>query len=139
MWLTETGERRQKFRFPIQRELRYKIVRDGQVLDSGTGQTINIGSGGVAFRLDRALAPGRYIQLSVSWPVLLEGSCPMRLVAYGRILRSAGGRCACTIDKYEFHTQARLVRTPGPCTDSPLRRWAHTMRKEALRVRLATA
>lgn len=136
---TQTSERREKFRFPMALELRYKIVRDGQVLDSGTGQTTDIGSGGVAFRLDRDLAAGRSIHLAVSWPVLLEATCPMRLVIFGRVLRSAGGKCACTIDRYEFHTRARLMPAPDPQTDSRWRRWADTLRKETSRASVASA
>src|SRR5947209_2391391 len=99
---TKEQDRREKFRFPMERELKYKVLRDGPTLDAGSGQTIDIGSGGVLFHLERDLAEGTFIQLSVSWPVLLDDTCPMRLVIFGRVLRSTGQQCACSIDKYEF-------------------------------------
>src|SRR5580698_8389077 len=95
-------DRRKKARFPMDRELRYKVLEDETIIASGMGTTVDMSSGGIAFRTDHSLMPGAFIELSVSWPVLLEGSCPMRLIVFGRVLRSASGMSACTIDKYEF-------------------------------------
>ena len=95
-----------------------------------------MGSGGVLFQVERDLAEGAFIQLSVSWPVLLDDSCPMRLVIFGRVLRSGGRKCACSIDKYEFRTQARVIQAAPPRTDYSLERWADAVRKENLRPRL---
>lgn len=130
------NERRSKVRFPFERELRYKLLKDNAVVESGVGRTINMSSGGVAFLLDHDLKPGAYIELAISWPVLLENSTPMRLIAFGRVLRSAGHRSVCTIEKYEFRTQARGLHaiTPTVRTDSMLQRWADGMKKETLRV-----
>jgi hypothetical protein len=47
------------------------------------------------------------IEFSVSWPVSLDDTCPLRLVARGRVVRSDGASAACTIDKFEFKTQSR--------------------------------
>ena len=133
-------DRRTKFRFPIHRELRYKILDEGVLVGSGTGQTVNMASGGVAISIDRELKAGSYIELSISWPVLLDDSCPMRFIAFGRVLRSVGKRSACSIEKYEFRTQARNLQTmPAVRSDSMLQRWADTMRKEALKPHVATA
>jgi hypothetical protein len=123
-------DRRGKYRFPMQRELRYKLLRDGATVESGSGQTVDVGSGGVAFSIGRELEPGSYIELSISWPVLLEHSCPMQLIAFGRVVRNLDGKCACTIDKYEFRTQARVVQAPAVRNDSRLERWADAMRKD---------
>jgi hypothetical protein len=133
-------DRRKKYRFPIHRELRYKLLDEGVLLGSGTGQSVNIGSGGLAFTIDRELKPGAFIELSISWPVLLDDSCPMRFIVFGRVLRSIGRKSACSIDKYEFRTQARAVQTaPAVRNDSMLQRWADGMRKEAVKPRVATA
>lgn len=133
------NDRRKKCRFPIQRELRYKVLRDNRVVEIGTGQTVNIGSGGVAFRVEHELALDCLIELSISWPVLLDKNCGVRLVTFGRLLRSSSGLCACTIDKYEFRTQARVMQTLPPRNDSFLQRWADNQRKESLRVSLVRA
>jgi hypothetical protein len=134
------NERRSKFRFTIERDLRYKIADDGVVVASGSGQTINIGSGGIAFRTDQPLAPNQYVELSISWPVLLDQTCPMRLIVFGRVLRCNGRKSVCSIDRYEFRTQSRTLQaseTTRP--DSMLQRWAVGMRKETLRTTVAGA
>ena len=122
-------DRRGKFRFRMQRELRYKLVKEGLVTESGAGETVDIGSGGVGFVIGRALPANSVIELSISWPVLLDNTCAMRLVVFGRVLRTGTGKSACTIDKYEFRTQGRLAPTVARI-DSNLQRWAGTLRKE---------
>jgi len=132
-------ERRQKQRFNIQRELRYRATEDGIVAASGCGQTLNLGSGGVAFVSGEALAVGAFVELSISWPVLLDESCPMRLIVFGRVLRTTGRKSVCTVDKYEFRTQSRTLQlvSPSRC-DGMLQRWADGMRKGALKVSTAS-
>jgi hypothetical protein len=133
-------DRRKKIRFPIHRELRYKLLDDGVLVGAGTGQSVNIGSGGVSISIDRELRPGAFIELSISWPVLLDDTCPMRFIVFGRVLRSLGRKSACSIDKYEFRTQARTMQTaPAVRNDQMLERWAFTMRKETVKPRVATA
>ncbi|HXB74426.1 MAG TPA: PilZ domain-containing protein [Candidatus Acidoferrales bacterium] len=102
-------ERRGKDRFTIQRELRYHLLQDGAKVESGVGETIDIGSRGVGFSIGRQLPAGNPIELSISWPVLLHDSCPLRLIAFGQVVRNDPGKCVCTIDNYEFRTQARTV------------------------------
>jgi hypothetical protein len=130
-------DRRGKLRFPIERELRFKVLKDATLLEVGTGHTSDIGSGGVLFSIDRDLVPGSFVQLSISWPVLLEGDCPVRLVIFGRVLRCADGQCACTINKYEFRTQARALDASRPHRDTGLERWADTVRRDELKTRIA--
>ena len=103
-------ERRSKTRFPIHRDLRYKLLEDDVVIESGMGETIDMASGGMAFQIERPLKVGAFIELSISWPVLLDDSCPMRLIVFGRIVRAWGKRSACRVDKYEFRTQARALQ-----------------------------
>lgn len=137
-----TGNRRNKIRFPMQRDLRYKLLKDGATVESGTGLTVDIGSGGVGFEVGRDVPAGNFIELSISWPVLLEDACPMRLIVFGRVVRSENGRAACTIDKYEFRTQARVVHSMPQRTDTMLQRWADTVRRESaqsMKVRMMTA
>lgn len=101
----ESDERRHKQRFPLERELRYRLVESA--VAGGTGMGIDASSSGIAFTSDSPLPLGALIELSISWPVELEDSCRLRLVARGRVVRSDGERTACTIDRFEFRTQAR--------------------------------
>jgi len=125
------NDRRDKSRFPISRELRYKVVKESSVIESGNGQTADISSGGVCFLAGRKMEIDSYVELSISWPVLLDDSMPMRLIIFGRVLRSDGNRCACSIEKYEFRTQPRVFQTTTPTrSDSMLLRWAESLRKD---------
>ena len=96
-------------------------------------------SGGVAFTTEQALTPGAFVELSISWPVLLDETCPMRLIVFGRILRCTGRKAVCTVDKYEFRTQSRTLQTAPARTDTMLQRWADGMRKENLKASMAGA
>ena len=135
--LIKATDRRKKTRFAIRRELRYKVLCDGAILDSGAGQTLNMASGGIAFMSDHELKPAVFIELSISWPMLLDNTCPMRMIVFGRVLRSEGSKTVCTIDKYEFRTQARTFQAAGVMrNDSMFQRWAGEMLKENLKPRL---
>jgi hypothetical protein len=138
--IREQNERRSKYRFSIQRELRYKVVEDGTMIASGTGHTIDVGSGGVAFAAERHLKPGAFVELSIGWPVLLDDTCLMRLIVFGRVLRSLGRKTVCSVDKYEFRTQARTIQpAAAPRNDGMLQRWADGIRKETLKLSQAEA
>jgi len=104
-------DRRKKRRFPMQRELVY-YVRDGKtVVAHGRGVTLDISSNGASFRPAEPPEPlksGAFIELSISWPVRLANETPIRLVIFGRVVRSTGGWAACAIDQHEFRTQARV-------------------------------
>jgi len=128
----DENERRSKVRFPMRREMRYKLLKDGASAESGVGETVDIGSGGIGFSVGHDLPVGAFLELSVSWPVLLDQSCPMRLIVFGRVVRNLGGKSACTIDKYEFRTQARVFPTAPVRNDSMLQRWADAVRKDTV-------
>ena len=116
------------------------MAEDGVVVAAGSGQTINMGSGGVAFVTEQPLTPGGFVELSISWPVLLDETCPMRFIVFGRVLRCTGRKAVCTIDKYEFRTQSRTFQaSPTTRGDGMLQRWADGMRKESLKTNVAGA
>jgi hypothetical protein len=131
-------DRRAKSRFPIRREARYRLLKEGVVVASGAAETCDISSEGVAFAPDGEVRAGTFIELSISWPVLLDSRCAMRLIVFGRVLRTTDGLAACTIDKYEFRTQARTYQMPVR-NDSMLQRWADSWVKETVKMRVATA
>jgi PilZ domain len=99
------SERRETTRFPVCEELKYKIVQ-GKTVTSGAGKTLNIGSGGVLFTTEQRLPLGRMVELSVNWPARLDGTCPLKFVATGRIIRSESDRAAVRIERYEFRTRS---------------------------------
>ena len=107
---SEITERRGSDRFPIVREVRYKVLGKlhGDEADSGSGRTINMSSSGVLFTTDHLLIPGKRLELSISWPAQLNKTCPLKLVARGRVVRHEKGKAAIEIQRYEFRTQGSL-------------------------------
>jgi PilZ domain len=99
-------DRRAADRFPIEREVRYKILNRKNVDEVGFGKTINMSSNGVLFSTDQHLLPGKRLELSISWPAQLDRKISLKLVARGRVVRSEEGRAAIEIHQYEFRTQA---------------------------------
>ena len=99
------SERRETIRFPLCEDVKYKLVQ-GKIVTTGTGITLNIGSGGVLFTTQQRLPLGRLVELSVNWPARLDGTCPLKFVATGRVIRSEADRAAVRIERYEFRTRA---------------------------------
>ena len=105
----ETNERRGSDRFPIERELRYKVLNRKNADEMGFGKTINMSSNGVLFTTDQYLLPGRRLELSISWPAQLNSTVPLKLVARGRVVRCEEGRAAIEIHQYEFRTASQAT------------------------------
>jgi PilZ domain len=102
--------RRSKQRFSIDFPLEYKVLKNCRVTGTGIGNTVNMSSGGVAFASNDTFKVGTHVELSVSWPVLLNGFCPIKLLLEGRIVRSDQSLSAIRMDRHEFRTQGRRQR-----------------------------
>jgi|ERR1017187_2224696 hypothetical protein len=98
------GERRKDRRYHLQLELKWKLIRRRRILDTGTGRTMDVSSGGICFDAGRSLPEGLNVELSISWPVLLRNLAPMQLVAIGKIVRCNGRRVAMQTVQHEFRT-----------------------------------
>ena len=99
------ADRRATSRFPLISEVSYKY-KAGKVMGAGVGQCVNIGSGGVLFTTTGRLPIGRTVEVSLNWPALLDGSCPLKFIASGPVVRADEGSAAIRIDRYEFRTRA---------------------------------
>jgi hypothetical protein len=104
------GDRRLKRRFRIEEDVRYKMLYGQRVAETGAGKTTNISSGGVCFTTDSMLSIGIPVELSMNWPVLLNQSCPLKLMIYGCVVRSSDKGSAVVIERYEFRTQGKGAR-----------------------------
>ena len=98
-------DRRGNSRFPLQEDLQYKVLHRSATRIAGSGRTLNIASGGILFTTEQRLPLGRTVELSVSWPARLGGTCPLKFVAVGRVVRSEVDRAAVRIERYEFRTR----------------------------------
>lgn len=101
-----TDDRRTSNRLPIEREVRYKVLGGKKtVKQTGMGKTLNMSSGGVLFTTESALPEGERVELAVSWPVQLNDTLPLKLVAMGRLVRAEDSQAAISIERYEFKTR----------------------------------
>jgi hypothetical protein len=104
------SDRRTSDRFPIERDVRYRVLGKRGLNDEGTGTTVNISSNGVLFSTDSELQAGGRIELSISWPAQLDNRCFLRLVARGRVARvDPDGGIAVEIQQYEFRTAGKAA------------------------------
>lgn len=99
------ADRRASQRFPIEEEVCYKVRVNKNQLLIGKGKTVNISSRGILFTTEHGLEPGLRVEISVNWPAQLNGDCPLKLVASGKIVRVEADRAAVQIDRYEFRTR----------------------------------
>ena len=98
-------EKRMKRRFPLEQEVRYKMLYGQRIAETGSGMTTDISSSGVRFSTANILGAGMPIEISMNWPVLLNDVCPMKLMIYGCVVRSDEKGAAVVIERYEFRTQ----------------------------------
>jgi len=109
----EHADRRADDRFPIVREVHYKVIRSRCPVETGTGKTINISRTGVLFEAEVPLPPGKRLALSISWPgSTFDGKCGLNLVARGWIVRCQGRNVALEVESYEFRTAVRAGIAP---------------------------
>jgi PilZ domain-containing protein len=103
------NDRRETDRFPIENELRYKLMEGKAVQLEGRGRTCNMSSGGILFTSEARLTAGYRVELSVDWPARLNEICGLKLVAMGKIVRSDAETAAIQIEKYDFRTRAAVA------------------------------
>lgn len=104
--LDPAAERRATRRFAIEQEVSYKVLdHRAAVPEGGDGKTLDISSKGVLFETVERLRPGKRVEVSVNWPAQLEGGCPLKFVAVGRVVRADETRAAMHIEQHEFRTR----------------------------------
>jgi len=98
-------ERRDSNRFPLQQELSYRVVNSKIDRVSGNGRTVDMSSSGICFTTQEQLQIGKQVEVAVNWPAMLDGTCPLRFVAVGRVVRADMHCAALKIERYEFRTR----------------------------------
>ena len=99
------ANRRLHQRYPIELDLRYKLIHGRQVLNGGVGKTHDISTKGVFFSADQALPSGLDVELSMDWPLRLGALCQLQVKIAGKVLRSGEHGTAVQITHYEFRTR----------------------------------
>ena len=98
-------DRRDDRRYPIELDLRYKVVARNRTPMNGAGRTRNMSSGGILFGGDQSLPAGSFVELSIQWPVLLHDTRPLTLFIVGRVVRCENSAVAVKTNRYEFLTR----------------------------------
>ena len=95
-------DRRHHQRFPIRSAAQYIVsgVR-------GQAATVDMSSGGVLLKTEVILPVGKQIQLFIDWPALLDERCPLRLIVFGKVLRSSPSGTAIGILRYDYRIRPR--------------------------------
>ncbi len=106
----KSSDRRSKRRYPIALEVQYKLMKHRRVERLGSGRTLNISSGGLLFEADDLLPTNGPIELALNWPFLLHGSCGLKLVIRGRIVRTSDKAIAIRAEFHEFRTAGQRVQ-----------------------------
>ena len=98
-------ERRASARFALTLEARYAISGSRAPVETGSGQTIDLSSSGLSFTADRPLETGQKLDVSIDWPVPLDGGVKLQLIVSGVVVRTAGTATALQIRRHEFKTR----------------------------------
>jgi hypothetical protein len=106
-------QRRSADRFPMDREVRFRVLERKSSEPFQLGKTINMSSNGVLFSTDQFLNPGRYLEIAINWPAQLDSKVALKLMARGRVVRTDQNSAAVQIHQYEFRTQAPKPATAG--------------------------
>jgi hypothetical protein len=123
LFFMEPQERRSSTRFPLTEDVTYRT--QGKAILTGAGKSVNIASGGLLFTTTSRLPLGRTVEVSVNWPALLDGSCPLKFIATGPVVRVEENCAAIRIDRYEFRTRgaraglAESLNKLGPAVVAP--------------------
>ena len=108
-WLVE---RRATPRYPVAAEVSWRSLYRRRSDHHGTGKSLNMSSSGILFTTPAPLEVGSDVEVSISWPVALNGSCPLKLVVIGQITRSDEATSALNIRRYEFRTRGSKLLQP---------------------------
>jgi PilZ domain len=108
-----TSDRRENARFLVIEEVRYRVLKSRTVQFVGVGKTVDVSSGGILFTTSEPLPTGRFVEISMNWPARLDGTCPLQLVATGRIVRADTAKAVMRIEHYEFKTRSSAALTVG--------------------------
>src|SRR6202034_4519468 len=88
-----TAERRQKFRYPLEFSVRFRLSSVGYS-SLGSGVVVNMSSGGILVASKHQIIEGALVEMRIEWPCALHGRIPLQLVAIGRVLRGGPAQFA---------------------------------------------
>jgi hypothetical protein len=100
----EPQERRVHKRYATRLPLLYHVMHRQHVVQSGSGITANMSSGGIWFRADSVLSVGLAVELLIEWPATPRHQGPVLLNVQGRVVRAGHQGVAVRIERYSFES-----------------------------------
>ena len=91
-------------RFPIVTDLQYKLLA-GATPVIGSGRTMNMSSRDVLIESNEPLPHRAPIELALAWPVKVSSNVGLKLVVFGRVVRTQGNFAAVRFWPYEFRSR----------------------------------
>ena len=116
-------ERRSKARYPVKLTVRYRTVGRNQHVN-GVGQTLNMSSGGLLVSAQQEVSAGLRLEVNVEWPLLLDGTVPLQLVAHGKVVRCGDSMFAISFAQYQFRTMGRILKAVQDLDSDPMDQFA---------------
>ena len=103
--------------YPIRLMLSYSAYRNGDVIQRGAGQTIEMSSTRIRIKSAETLDPSATeIKLSIAWPIPLEDGTGLQFVVQGRPAWDEAESGTVLIASYEFRT---APKNPINAADAP--------------------
>lgn len=97
-------ERRENQRYPVNLKVRYRTLGEPPEI-TGFGRTIDVSSGGMLVACPHGVQAGVKLQVTLEWPIALEGTIPLQLVVHGKVVRHEESRFALVFSRYQFRTK----------------------------------
>jgi hypothetical protein len=116
-------ERRSKARYPVKLTVRYRTVGRNQQFN-GVGQTLNMSSGGLLVSGEQEVRAGQRLEVNVEWPLMLNGTVPLQLVAHGKVVRCGDSLFAVSFAQYQFRTMGRVLKSTTDFDSDPIDKMA---------------
>ena len=98
------GDRRVNRRYDVELELRFHYTDHDGVLRVGSGVAAELSRGGILFLTDDPPPAGADVEAHITWPFLLQDTCPLELVVRGCISRAGDRGTVMRLRGYEFRT-----------------------------------
>lgn len=77
-------------------------------------------SAGLLVSAEHEVSAGARMEVNIEWPLLLDGTVPLQLVAVGRVVRCADSVFALSFAQYQFRTMGRVLKSTTDFDSEPL-------------------
>jgi hypothetical protein len=77
-------------------------------------------SGGLLVSAEQEVRAGLRLEVNVEWPLMLNGTVPLQLVAHGKVVRCGGSMFAVSFAQYQFRTMGRIMKATGAFDSDPM-------------------